>query len=323
MRRRCLLSVLAASAVLLASQAVAQELVRRVGVFRPTENPESTKVWLEGLRERGYVVGQNLQVEYRYFQGRSERIDALAAELVALRPEVIVANSPVAALAIKAAAPTIPLVFVAVADPVALGLVDSLAHPGGNVTGMATLVPEGYKGKSIQLLKEFVPRASRIALLQNPANPIHVRGRAEYPEIERVLGVRLLFVEASRPDQLASAFDAASEQGAEAIAVSGDPITFVHSADIVALAARHRLPAMYPARKNAVDGGLLSFGPNPAVLWRAAGGYVGRILNGERPADLAVQQPTKYELVVNLKTAAALGITVPPAILAQADEVIE
>jgi putative ABC transport system substrate-binding protein len=324
MRRRCLLSAAAASAILLASQAVGQEAVRRVGVLTGADlSADSTKAWAEGLRERGYVVGRNLHVEYRFTEGRAERIPALAAELIALRPEVIVAASPAPAVAIKAAAPIIPLVFVAVADPVGLGLVASLARPGGNVTGLATIVPEGFNGKSLHLLKELVPQASRIAVLENPTNPMHRRLRVEYPEIGRLLGVTLFVVEASQPDQLASAFDAASKQGAEAIAVAGDPMSFVRSAEIVALVARHRLPAIYFFRKSAVDGGLLSFGPDLVGPWRTAGGYVGRILNGERPADLPVEQPTKYELVVNLKTAGALGITVPPSILAQADEVIE
>jgi putative tryptophan/tyrosine transport system substrate-binding protein len=323
MRRRRLLSALAASAILLASQAGGQEPVRRVGMLRPTDDPEIKKVWLDGLQEHGYLVGRNLQVEYRYFQGRNERVDSLAAELIALHPEVIVTGSPAPALAIKAAAPTIPLVFVSVADPVGLCLVASLAHPGGNVTGVATIVPEGFHGKSIQLLKELVPTASRIAVLLNPANPSHQLARPKYPEIGRLLGVTLSVVEAVRPDELASAFDAARKQGAEAISVAGDPMQNLYSAEIVALAVRHRLPAIYFFRRSAVDGGLLSFGPDQTGFWRTAGGYVGRILNGERPADLAVQQPTKYQLVVNLKTAAALGITVPPAILAQADEVIE
>ncbi len=323
MRRWRLLSALAGCAILLASQAVGQEPVRRIGVLRPAENPEATKVWLEGLREHGYVVGRNLHIEYRFTEGRAERIPALAAELIALRPEVIFTGFTGAAVAVKAAAPTIPLVFVGVADPVALGLVASLARPGGNVTGVATMVPEGFVGKWIQLLKELVPQASRIAVLLNPTSPRHQRLPAEFPEIARLLGVTLFIVEGSQPDQLASAFDAASKQGAEAIAVTGDPMNTVHSAEIVALAARHRLPAIYFSRKSAVEGGLMSFGPDGVGPWRIAGGYVGRILNGERPAALPVQQPTKYHMTVNLKTAAALGITVPPAILAQADEVIE
>jgi len=324
MRRYPTIATAAASLFLLVSHAGAQEAVHRIGVLTSVDlPPESQKAWQEGLRERGYIAGRNLQIEYRFTEGLVDRIPALAAELVALKPEVIIATSPAPALAMKSAAPTIPLVFISVADPVALGLVASLAHPGGNVTGVATIVPEGFNGKGIQLLKEVAPQASRIALLQNPANAMHQRSRAEMPEIGRFLGVTLFVVEASQPDQLASAFDAASQQGAGAIAVSGDPMTLRQSANIVALAGRHRLPAVYFFRQSAIDGGLLSFGPNQIGFCHIAGGYVGRILNGEQPGDLPVQQPTKYELVVNLKTAAALGITVPPSILTQADEVIE
>ncbi len=325
MRRRHLLSVLAASAILVASQAVGQERVHRIGVLVGGADlpPDTKKVWLEGLRERGYVVGRNLHIEYRFTEGRSDRIPVLVAELIALRPAVIATVSTGAALAVNAAAPTIPLVFVNVPDPVALGLVASLARPGGNATGVTNLVPEGFVGKWFQLLKEFMPQASRIAVLLNPTNPVLQRLPAEFPEIGRLLGVTLFVVEASQPDQLASAFEAASKQGAEAIGVAGDPMALVHSAEIVALAARHRLPAIYLFRRSAAEGGLLSFGPNPVGPWRTVGDYVGRILNGERPADLPVQQPTKYHMTVNLKTAAALGLTVPPSILAQADEVIE
>jgi putative tryptophan/tyrosine transport system substrate-binding protein len=324
MRRWRLLSLLAMGAMLLTSPAVGQEAVRRVGVLTGNDLvSDSKKLLLEGFRERGWVVGRNLHVEYRSSEGRAEQIPALAGELVALRPEVIVTVSTGAALAVKAAAPTFPLVFVNVPDPVALGLVNSLASPGGNVTGVTNLVPEGFVGKWFQLLKELKPQASRIAVLQNPTNPVHQRLPAEFPEIERLLGVTLLIVEASRPDQLASAFEAASKQSAEAIAVPGDPMTSVHSAEIVALAAQHRLPAIYLYRQFAIDGGLLSFGPETTGFFRIAGGYAGRILHGERPADLPVQQPTKYYLTVNLKTAATLGITLPSSILARTDEVIE
>lgn len=317
--------VLAATAglVLLALGADAQERIHRIGVLRNFEDPENTKAWLEGLRERGWTVGRNLEIEYRYTQGRNEQIPALAAELTALGPELIVAVSPVLALAVRSAAPSMPLVFVNVADPIALRLVESLAHPGGNATGVATIVPEGFIGKQLQLLKELVPRASRIAVLINPMNPSHQRGRTELPEIGQKLGVTLVIVEASASDQLETAFNAAIKQGAEAIDVWGEPLTSLHSAEIVALAARYRLPAVYLFRQSAVDGGLLSFGSNEADRWRRVGPYVDKILKGERPADLPVEQPTGYHLAVNLKTAAALGITVSPSILAQADEVIE
>ena len=323
MLRRVVLAVLGGDIVLLALRVQADEQVHYIGVLTPAGSPELTKAWLEGLREHGHVEGRNLRIEYRVTEGSAERTPGLAVELAALNPEIIVAASPAPALAVKAAAPTIPLVFVNVADPVALGLVDSLHHPGGNATGVATIVPEGFNGKSLQLLRELAPRASRIAVLMNPLNPMHQRALAEFPEFERLLGVRLAIVEAAKPDQLETAFGAASKQGAEAIAVFGDPITFAHSAEIVALAANYRLPAVYFFRKSAMEGGLISLGPDPADSWRRAGAYVDKILKGERPADLPVWQPTGYQLVVNLKTAAELGIAVPRTILAQADEVIE
>jgi len=315
--------VIVASLVLFAPQAWGQQPVHRVGVLAVTEGPDEPRAWLEGLRELGYVVGRNLQVEYRYSQARTERIPALVAELVAFGPEVIVAATSPNAVAVHAAAPTIPLIFVQVGDPVAVGLVEDLAHPGGNVTGFSSVVPEGFVGKQLQLLKELVPQASRIAVLINPTNPLHPRDQGRLAEFGPQLGVELVVVEASKPDQLEPAFETAHTHGAAAIHVFGDPLIFFHSATVAALAARYRLPAMYLNPRNVRDGGLMSYGPNNVGLWRSAAAYADKIANGERPGDLPVQQPTRYDLIVNLKTAAALGITVPPAILAQANEVIE
>jgi ABC-type uncharacterized transport system substrate-binding protein len=269
------------------------------------------------------VAGRNLQIEYRYSQGRNEQIPALVAELVALGPEVIVASDSPYAVAVHANAPTVPLVFIAVTDPVALGLVDSLARPGDNVTGFATLVPEDFPGKQLQLLRELVPQAQRIAWLINPTNPFHQLWRPKLPEIGRLQGVEVVLVEASTPAQLETAFETARMQDAEAIEVWGDALTGRHSEKIVGLAARYRLPAMYLGRRHVQNGGLMSYAPNIADQWRRAGVYVDKILKGERPGDLPVEQPTRYYLDVNLKTAAALGITVPPLILSQTDEVIE
>jgi len=209
-----------------------------------------------------------------------------------------------------------------VGDPVGIGLVKSLAHPEGHATGIAGLVIEGFSGKQLQLLKEVVPKASRIARLLNPKNPVRPSA-AEDATNEQLLGVTLITVEASHVDDLTPAFETAVKQGAEAIVVFGDPLTFAHSAAIVSLAAWHRLPAIYFSRQSVLEGGLLSFGPDPVFGWRRAPAFVDKILKGERPADIPVEQPTKYELVVNLKTATELGITVPPLILAEADEVIE
>jgi putative ABC transport system substrate-binding protein len=317
------LSVFTASLILFASQALAQQAVHRVGVLASTEVPELTQTFLEGFREGGYVVGQDLQIEFRYFQGRYDRMPALLAELVASRPEVLVTSTSNSAVAMHAAVPTIPMVFFNVADPVALGLVQSLAHPGGNVTGFATVVPEGIIGKHLQFLKELVPQASRIAVLVNPAEKMHQLALQRLPEAGQSLGLEFVIVEASEPDQFATAFEQAHAQGAEAIHVWNGPLVFRHSAEIAQLAAHYRLPAMYFQRQYVLDGGLISYAPDPAENWRHAAAYVAKILNGEKPGDLPVQQPTRYDLIVNLKTAKTLGITVPPAILAQADEVIE
>jgi putative ABC transport system substrate-binding protein len=323
MLRRLALGATIAGLFLFASPLRADEPVHRVGVLAATESPENTQALLEGLRERGYVVGGNIQIEYRYSQGRNEQIPALVAELVAFGPEVIVANGTPNAVATHAGAPTIPLVFIAVGDPVAVGLVESLAHPSGNVTGFSTVVPEGFVGKQLQFLKAVVPQASRIAVLINPTNPVHRPELPRLPEIGRLLGVELVVVEASKPVQLETAFETAHTQGAQAIHVLGDPLIFTHSAKVVGLAARYQLPAMYTNRRNVQHGGLMSYGPDNVGLWRRSGAYVDKILKGERPGDLPVEQPTRFDLIVNLKTATALGITVPPSILAQAEEVIE
>jgi putative ABC transport system substrate-binding protein len=318
---RRLTLVAAAGLILSASNAGADERVHRMGVLVGGLPDDLRTRWEQGLHERGWIVGRNLLIEYRYYQGRSEQIPVLATELAALGLDLIVTGTTDPTLAVHAAAPTTPLVFAGVSDPVAFHLVESLAHPGGSVTGMTTFVPEGFAGKQLQLLKELVPQASRIAVLINPKNQSHQRGRAQLPEIGRQLGVTLVIVEASAPDQFEPAFEAARAHGAEAIEIWGDPL--LNSAAIVALAARYRLPAGYLLRQSVLDGGLLSLGPDQAERWRRVVVYVDKILKGERPADLPVEQPTKYELVVNLKTATELGITVPSLILAEADEVIE
>ena len=235
-----------------------------------------------------------LRIEYRYSEGRTEQIPALVAELVAFGPEVIVAATSPAAVAVHTAAPAIPLVFVAVGDPIGVGLVTNLAHPGGNVTGFAAVVPEGFVGKQLQFLKALVPQASRIAVLINPTNQTNRRDQARLPEFGRSLGLELVVVEASKPDQFEAAFEAARKGNAEAIHVFGDPLIFIHSAKVVGLAARYQLPAMYLNQRNVQDGGLMSYGPNVADFWRRAGGYVDKILKGESPGDLPVQQPTRF-----------------------------
>ena len=312
----------AATATLLVSprRSRAQETRRRLGVLAVrTVDIEL----LDGLRDRGWINGRNLIIEVRYAHQFQDRLPVLAAELVALSPDVLIALNPQAALALKSATATIPIVFAGVADPVRLGLVQSLARPGGNITGLATFVP-GFTSKEIEVLREIVPTASKIAVLANPGNPIHRLIIAEeLPQTAQKLGVALPIVEATTAEELDIAFASAATQHVDAILVFGDPLTFRYATQVTALAAKHRLPAMYLSRYFVTRGGLISYGPDFADLYFRAGGYVDKILKGAKPSDLPVEQPTKFELVINMKTAKTLGLTVPPAVIARADEVIE
>jgi putative ABC transport system substrate-binding protein len=319
MRRR---KFIAATAALLVSprHSWAQGTRRRLGVLVVGTTVDSAL--LEGLRNRGWIDGQNLIIEYRFAQSQ-DHLPALAAELVALSPDLLIGFGPQVAVALKSATATIPIVFVAVADPVRAGLVQSLPRPGGNITGLATLVP-GFISKDIDLLREIVPTASKIAVLANPGNPMHRLGIAEdLPRAAQQLGVALLIVEATTAEELDIAFGSAATQHADAIMVLGDALTFRFATQVIALAAKHRLPASYLSRYFVTNGGLISYGPDFADLAFRAGGYVNKILKGAKPSDLPVEQPTKFQLVINMKTAEALGLTVPPAVIARADEVIE
>ena len=276
----------------------------------------------DGLRNHGWIDGRNLTIESRFSQP-PDRLPASVADLIARSPDVLLVAGPQAAVALKSATATIPIVFVAVGDPVGVGLVPSLSRPGGNVTGFATIVPGNFLGKRIEILRELVPGASKIALLVNPSSPTHRLILAEeVPRIGGKLGVALPIVEATTAEELDVAFASAAAQHADAIVDLGDALTFVQAPRIIALAARHHLPANYFFRHYA-NGGLLVYGPDIADLFRRAGGYLDKILKGTKPSDLPVQQPTKFELLINMKTAKALGLTVPPSLLARADEVIE
>jgi putative ABC transport system substrate-binding protein len=322
MKRR---EFIAASAALLVSPRVlrAQGTPRRIacfGIF--LENaPNILDAWRSGLRERGWIEGKNLLVEYRYTQP-TVRYPALAAELTALSPDLVVAAGPQAAVALKSATATIPIVFVAVFDPVGLGLIQSLARPGGNITGLATSAGVEV-AKQIEILRELVPGASKIALLVNPGNPMQRLILAEeVPSTARNFDVALPVVEATTAEELDTAFASAAAQHADAIIVFGDTLTNFQAPRVVALAAEYHLPAIYLFRQFA-NGGLVAYGPHLADLFHRAGGYVDKILKGTKPSDLPVEQPTKFELVINMKTARALGLTVPPSLLVRADEVIE
>jgi len=278
----------------------------------------------QGLSDAGYVEGQNAAIEFRWAEGHYDRFPALAAVLVERKVDVIAAGSAAAASAAKDATSTIPIIFVVADDPVEAGLVASLARPGGNLTGVNFLTVE-LMPKRLQLLSELVPQAKVIALLINPNSPTTHNEPliAALEEAARATGVRLAILKAATENEIDAAFATLAQRQAGALIVSPDPIFGARREQLVALAARHVVPAIYFRREFAEIGGLMSYSSSLAVAYRLVGTYVGRILKGAKPADLPVQQPTNFELVVNLKTAKALGITVPPAILARADEVIE
>ena len=323
MKRR---EFIAATAALLVSprRSWAQGAPRRVGYLDPApKGLPLWKAWQDGLRDHGWIEGKNLIIDYRSAEGHAERLPPLAAELVVLKPDLIVGASPQVALALKSATATIPIVFVAVYDPVAIGLVQSLSRPGGNITGLATYAPGDWIAKRIEIFRELVPGASKIALLVNPRNPVHRLTLAEeVPSTTKKFGVALPIVEATTAGELDIAFASAATQHADAIIVFGDNLTNQEAPRVTALAANHHLPAIYLFRQFAT-GGLIVYGPDLADLFRRSGSYVDKILKGTKPADLPVEQPTKFELVINLKTAKALGLTVPPSLLVRADEVIE
>jgi putative ABC transport system substrate-binding protein len=274
----------------------------------------------EELRKRGYVEGQNLVVERRNAAGQPDQLPAFARELVALRPDLIVASGPQPSRAVKDATSTIPIVMVAVADPVRAGLATNLARPGGNLTGVTTVVAGGIMAKQLELLHQMVPNATRIGMLVNPTNDIlQILIPLEIPEAARRLGVQIIRVEARTADEIEPAINAAVGQRAEALFIHGDPVFNSPPGRIPQLAARTGLPAIYFLRTQAQAGGLMSFGPDFPELSRRAASYVDRILKGEKPGDLAIEQPTKIDLVINLRTARALGLTIPPTLQVQAD----
>ena len=320
MKRR---DFIAGAAALLGSpgHVQAQRKSRRIGFLGGFEFPAPLR---SGIVEKGWIEGKNLILDYRYFEGHNERIPALAAELVALNPDLLICTTSQAAIGLKSATATIPIVFTGVADPVGVGLIKSLARPGGNITGLATFVPGQFASKMLETLQEVVPAASKIAILINPGNPIHRLIVAEdLPRAGRDLHLTLPVVEASTPEEIDAAFASATTQHADAIFVFGDPLVLRYASRVVDLAAKYRLPALYLSRQYAAGSGLISYGPDVNDLLHRVGGYVDRILNGTKPYDLPVEQPTKYELVINIKTAKALGLAVPASILARADEVIE
>ena len=320
--------ILALSLSVAASHIAAQPTgkVYHVGLLGTREGP-TTPAFRQGLRELGYAEGRNIALTYRWSDGRAERFPALAAELVNLKVDVLVASGPPAALAAKAATAAIPIVFTFVGDPVGLGLVSSLARPGGNVTGFASLVEAGpFTQKQLELFKEMVPRATRVAVLRNPGNPMEALGPGSLAHTMAAadkLGLKIQILDARTPEEIDRAFETATQGRAEAIHVHGDVLFGLHRARIVALAATHRLPALYLTSENVLAGGLMSYGPNANDLLRRTAGHVDKILKGAKPADLPVEQPTKFDLFINLKTARALALPVPASLLLRSDHIVE
>ncbi|MGH8611439.1 MAG: ABC transporter substrate-binding protein [Gammaproteobacteria bacterium] len=297
---------------------------RHIGVLLAVFSPESKEVqaFREGLRDAGYVEGRDVVIEWRSATGDYARVPELAADLVQRKVDVIVVESTVAAQAVKRATSTIPIVMAVVADPIATGLVANLAHPGGNITGLSGMGVE-FSAKRLQLLKETIPRLTRVAVLGNPANPWHTKVVEELKAAAPSLSIELSVVGARVLEEISPAFSAVRRARAQALYVIGDGFLLAHRAMLVKLASKDRLPSIYWARHFADAGGLMSYGPNFGDSWRRSAGYVDKILKGARPGDLPIEQPTKFEFVVNLKTAKALGLKIPESILLRADEVIK
>jgi putative ABC transport system substrate-binding protein len=328
MRRRELIVGLGGAAVAWPLRLRAQQLLPVIG-YLSVGSPESDNIpgrlgaFRRGLGEAGYIEGQNLAIEYRWAQGEYDRLPALAADLVRRQVTVIVAQNNPTAFAAKAATATIPIVFIVGTDPVRLGLVASLNRPGGNITGVADLTAE-LMGKRLDLLHELVPMATAVALLVNPTNSLATESEtSNLQEATRSLDLELHILQASAPSEIETAFETLVGLRAGALVVSADSFFTSQRAQIVALAARYAVPAIYVWRLFPAAGGLMSYGADIADLNRQLGPYIAKILKGARPADLPVQQIVKVELVINLETAKALGLTIPPTLLGRADEVIE
>jgi putative ABC transport system substrate-binding protein len=295
-----------------------------VGAFIPASESETAHLinsFRQGLREHGYVEKQNLTLEERYAGGKVERLARVAGELVRLKMDVIVVGSTPAAIATKKATNAIPIVIVTTGDPVASRLVDSLARPGGNITGLTALGQE-LGGKRLEVLKEAVPKVSRVAILSNPLNPDSRLSLQGVDVAARLLGVQLRVQEVSDPNELETAFKAIVTGGAEALMVLADPMFISERGRIATLSARIRLPTIYAHREYMDAGGLMFYGASLADMWRRAAVFVDKILKGSKTADLPVEQPTKFEFIINLKTAKQIGFAIPPNVLARADRVI-
>jgi len=322
------ITVLNLCAILLAfcisAEAQQPKKIPRIGVlwlYSPTIASPFAEAFRQGLRGLGYVEGQNIALEERWAEGRFDRLPSLAAELVRLKVDILVTASTPAAQAGQQATQSIPIVLTNVSDPVESGLVSSLARPGGNVTGLSLMHPE-LAGKRLELLKEVIPKLSRVAVLSNPANPIMPPLLRETEAAARALGVQLQVVEVRDPSDFDSAFSAMTRERAGALVVLPDAIFQNERTRIAGLAAKARLPAMYAWREAVDAGGLMAYGASVPDIFRRAATYVDKILKGAKPADLPVEQPTKFEFIINLKAAKQIGLTIPPDLLARATKII-
>jgi putative tryptophan/tyrosine transport system substrate-binding protein len=321
MRRRDFIILLAGASGWPSAVRAQQKTVPVIG-FLGGGSPGGGAAFRQGLIEAGFVEGQNVAIEYRWAEGHYDRLPALAADLVGRKVDLIVAGGMPLALAAKSATSTIPIVFIVGTDPVELGLVASLARPGGNLTGIAIMATE-LMPKRLELLSEVVPQAGVIALLVNQNNASAEPQMRDVQEAARAKGVQLNILKASSESEIDTAFATLVQLQARALVVGTDPFFYSRREQLVALASRYAVPAIYEFRDFTAVGGLISYGPSFAAVNRQAGIYAGKILKGAKPADLPVEQPTTFELVINLNTAKALGLTIPPSILARADEVIE
>jgi putative ABC transport system substrate-binding protein len=326
MKRRAFLSVMAGGllAAPLAAEAQRAGKVYRIGFLwdTPAVWPHALEAFRQGLRDLGWVEGQNIVIEYRWTEGRFDRLPSLVEELVRLKVDLIVAPTSIYTGAAKRATSTIPIVFASHADPIGSGHVTSLAHPGTNATGL-TIVMSETMAKSLELLKATVPRLTRVAVIWDPATPSHRPGLKAVEDMGRALGLRIQPVALRSATEFDSAFSAIIQERAGAVLILSTPLFMGGAKRLAELALSHKLPTMFGPREHVEAGGLLSYSPDRADLYRRAAIYVDKILKGANPADLPVQQATKFELVINLKTAKALGLTIPPSMLVRADEVIQ
>jgi putative tryptophan/tyrosine transport system substrate-binding protein len=299
--------------------------VPRIGFLSGTSRSTISarvEAFRQGLRELGYVEGKNIVIEYRYAEGKFDRLPALADELVRLKVEVIVTAGPQPTRPAKEATSTIPIVMAHDPDPVGSGFVASLARPGGNITGLATLAPE-ISGKQLELLKEIVPRLSRVAVFGTSTRPGNAQSLKETDLAAGTLGIRLQYLDVLSSKDIETVFQAASKGRAEAVLVLGSPVLTSHRTQIVELAVKSQLPAIYISAEMVEVGGLMTYGVSYTDLYRRAATYIDKLLKGAKPADLPVEQPMKFELIINLKAAKQIGLTIPPNVLARADRVIK